>query len=185
MIKGKKVILRPLKQIDFPILYKWINDPEIMKFWYGRDKPKSKEWIKKHFTAILEGKDPSQCWIIEAGGRPIGYMYNTPEKDSDTGEFKGKVELDILIGEKDEWSKGYGSDALLAMVNYAFTIQQAERVWLTPRSSNPRAIHVYEKVGFKHEGVLHHFEKFEGKWIDCLMMSIIKGEFKGSRKNLP
>lgn len=44
--------------------------------------------------------------------------------------------------------------------------QGAERVFLTPRLINPRAIHVYEKVGFKREGVLRHFEKFEGQWIE-------------------
>lgn len=177
LIKGEKVVLRPLHQGDFQILYKWINDPEIMKLWYGRDKPRSKEWVEKHFTSILEEKDPSQCWTIEVEGKPIGYIYNTPEKDGDTGEFNGRIELDILIGEKDEWNKGYGTDALLAMVNHAFSVQKAERVWLTPRSSNPRAIHVYEKVGFKQEGILRHFEKFEGKWINCVMMSLLKDEF--------
>lgn len=118
MIKSGKVILRPLTKSDFLILHQWINDPEIMKFWYGRDKPRSAGWIRKHFASITSDKSESQCWIIEVTGKPIGYMYNTPETDSETGEFKGKVELDILIGEKDEWGKGYGSDALLAMVNY-------------------------------------------------------------------
>lgn len=178
MIKGEKVILRPIRQEDLPVLYKWINDPEIMGFWYGRDKPRSMEWIKKHFMMMTEGESPSECWIIEVGRKPIGYMYNTPSKDEDSGEFTGRVELDILIGEKTEWGKGYGTDAMKAMLDYTFNQQKAERVFIMPRISNARAIHVYEKVGFKKEGILRHFEKFEGKWIDSLMMSILRDEFK-------
>ena len=158
-------------------MYKWFNNPEVLEFWYGRDKPKTKAWIKKHFEPIIAGKKASQAWAIEAEGKLIGYMYNTPEKN-DEGEFTGRLELDILIGEKDKWEKGYGSDALRAMLTYAFDKQKAERVFLMPRTHNKRAIYVYEKVGFKKEGVLRHFEKFEGKWTDNIMMSILKGEFK-------
>lgn len=177
MIKGKKVTLRPIQRKDFPFFHKWFNDPEVLAFWYGQDKPRSTDWIKKHFEPIINGKRASKGWIIEVRGKPIGYMYNTLEKN-DEGEFTGRVEVDILIGEKNEWGKGYGTDALRAMIGYAFEKQKAERVFLMPRVDNKRAIHVYEKVGFKKEGIMRHFEKFEGRWIDSLMMSILKDEFK-------
>jgi RimJ/RimL family protein N-acetyltransferase len=91
------------------------------------------------------------------------------------------VELDIMIGDISQQGKGYGQDALKAMINYAFTQQKAERVFIMPRVTNKRAIHVYEKVGFKKEGVLRHYEKFEGLWIDSLMMAILRDEFKQLR----
>lgn len=182
MIKGKKVALRLAQRKDFPLLYKWINNPEIAKFWYGRDKSRSKEWVEKHFTPMVQGKGESQCWIIEVQKKPIGFIYNTPEKEDDGTRFSGRVELDIMIGEKGKWGKGYGTDALRTMINYAFTKQGAERVFIMARVSNVRAIHVYEKVGFKKEGILRHYEKFESKWIDCVMMSILRGEFKRQKK---
>lgn len=178
----KKVILRPVKKEDIPVFHKWVNDPEIMGFWYGRDKPKTLAWAKKHFLPIIKGESPSQCWTIEVEGKPIGFMYNTPSLDEDAGEFSGRVELDILVGDKREQGKGYGTDALRAMIVYAFNKQKAERVFIIPRLSNQRAIHVYEKVGFKKEGILHHFEKLEGKWIDSLMMAIIRDEFEQQKK---
>jgi len=178
MIKGKKVILRKLRKEDFPTLFRWFNDPEVLAFWYGKDRPRSMTWIKKHFEPIIAGKSASQAWAIEAKGRLIGYMYNTPSKDEDTGKFTGRVELDILIGEKDEWGKGCGPDALRTMIAYAFNKQKAERVFIMPWIHNKRAIHVYEKVGLKREGVLRHFEKLEGKWVDNLMMSILRKDFK-------
>lgn len=184
MIKGEKVILRQVREEDLPLLYQWINNPEIARLWYGRNKPRSKEWVKKHFAPIIDGKSESTCRIIELKGRPIGFMYNTPEKEDDGSGFSGRVELDIMIGEKSEWGRGYGTDALRAMIKYAFTKQKAERVFIMPRTTNARAIHVYEKVGFKKEGVLRHFEKFESKWIDCIMMSILKNEFKKQKNSL-
>lgn len=177
MIKGVKVILRPLGKADFPLLQKWLNDPQTIAFWYGRDKPRSMEWVKKHYLPSIEGKVIWRYWVIEVDGKTIGYICNTPEENDDH-EFSGRIELDILIGVKNEWGKGYGTDALRAMVNYAFNEQGAERVYIVPSTINPRAIHVYEKVGFKMEGILRHYEKFEGKWINGVMMAILKDEFK-------
>jgi RimJ/RimL family protein N-acetyltransferase len=176
MIKGKKVILRPVTEKDFTLLHKWINNPAVLGFWYGKDKLRSMKWVKDHFLSIIKNESNSSCWIIEVSGEPIGFMYNTICKDDD--KFTGRVELDILIGDDKKRGKGYGADALKAMIYYAFKVQKAQRVYLTPHIKNVRAIHVYEKVGFKKEGILRSFEKFEGKWIDCVMMSIIKGEFK-------
>lgn len=181
MIKGQLVKLRPVKQKDFLFLYKWINHPNAMPFWYGRDRPRSKAWIKKHFSPIIKGENPSSCWIIEVRGKPIGLIYNTTSKNDDN-EFTGQVELDILIGEVEKWSKGYGTDALKTMVQYCFAKQNAQRVWLTPNQSNQRAIHLYEKIGFKKEGILRRYEKFEGKWINSIMMSIIKPEWEKGLK---
>jgi RimJ/RimL family protein N-acetyltransferase len=177
MIKGKKVVLRKVKTGDLPLLHKWINYPSVKRFWHGRDKTRSKDWIERHFTPIISGKSDSSCWVIEVVNKPIGLMYNTPGK-SDGNEFNGRIELDILIGEVEEWGKGYGTDALQAMINFIFEKQRAERVFLTPYVSNDRAIHLYQKVGFQKEGILRHFEKFEGKFVDCIMMSIIKEDFK-------
>lgn len=177
LITANKVILRPLKKEDLNILYKWHNDQEVMQFWYGRDKPRSLKWIRKHFTPSIKGQTNSTYWIIEFDNKPVGYVCNTAEKN-DEGEFLGKVELDILIGDRSKWELGLGSDALKAMINYAFKTQLAERVFLVPKVTNKRAIHVYEKVGFKKEGILRHNEKFEGNWVDGVMMSILRDEYE-------
>jgi RimJ/RimL family protein N-acetyltransferase len=44
--------------------------------------------------------------------------------------------------------------------------------------NNPRAIRAYEKAGFVHEGRLRQAEFKDGKYIDILVMSILKDEFK-------
>jgi len=176
-IQGDKVKLRPIHKDDVEILHKWINAPEVAGFWYGRDKPRSLNWVRKHFEKIIKGKDKSECWMIELESRPIGFMYNTLASDEE-GNSKRRVELDIMIGEKKEWRKGFATDALRVMIKYAFEVQKAGRVFLTPLVRNKKAIDLYKKIGFKEEGVLRYFEEFEGKWEDFLMMSIIRPEYR-------
>lgn len=166
-----------MKKDDFDLLRKWHNDPEVMQFWYGRDKPRPLQWIRKHYTPAIQRRKDCAYWMIELEGKQIGYICNTAQKN-DEWECLGIVEIDILIGDKSKWEKGLGLDALKAMIGYAFNIQKAERVFLVPRVNNLRAIHVYKKAGFKKEGILRHYEKFEGKWIDGVMMSILRKEFK-------
>jgi ribosomal-protein-alanine N-acetyltransferase len=177
MIKGKRVALRMIQRRDFSLICKWLNDSEVLKFWGGRDKCRSMGWVEKLYQPMVEGKSWIKCWMIEVKNRPIGFIYNNPDTDEE-GSFSGGVGLDILIGEKSKWGEGYGVEALEAMLDHAFNEQNAERVFIIPRVANARALHVFEKVGFKKEGILRHFKKFEGKWSDYLMMSILKNEFK-------
>lgn len=181
VFKGEKVTLRSITTKDYPAIHSWINHPEVAKYWYGKDKPRTLAWFEQHIRSIANDTNPCQSWMIEVEGTPIGFMYNT-QYIHDDGEFTGRVELDILIGDTTRWGKGYGTDALVTLMQYVFSEQRAERIFLTPRIINKRAIHVYEKAGFKKEGVLRHFEKFEGEWVDCIMMSILSDEFKKKSK---
>lgn len=176
-IKGEKIILRPMEEEDLELVFQWINNPDIKEYWYGRDKPRTMEWVKKHFLPAIRKEKKYSYWIIELNGDPIGYADVVPGEDDDE-QFSGSIELDILIGDKRKWEQGYGSDALKSLQNYAFNTLGAERVFIVPRTINPRAIHVYEKVGFKKEGILRHNERFEGKWIDGVMMAIIRDQFR-------
>lgn len=144
MIKGKKVSLRPIKKTDFDLIIKWINHPKILPFWHGRSDIKTKEWVKQHYSKIIKEEDASLCFIIEFKNKPIGFMYNTPVVND--GIFSGAIELDILIGDHQLWNQGLGQDALKTMINFAFSKQNAERVFLIPREHNLRAIHVYQKI---------------------------------------
>ena len=73
----------------------------------------------------------------------------------------GSAELGIFIGEADEWGKGYGTDAVNAIVDFGFGELRLERIWLNVWTENDRARRAYEKAGFVHEGTLRH-DRYEG-----------------------
>ena len=83
----------------------------------------------------------------------------------------------IFIGEREHWGKGYGSDAMRLLLQYAFTELNLWRVSLGVFQYNPRAIRSYEKVGFCHEGRMRQYLNHEGKRWDILYMGIRRDEW--------
>ncbi len=162
---------------EVSLFHRWVNDPEIMPFWYGRDRPKSVDELLVDWKPYyFDGSAPrlGRCFAIEADGRPIGMIaYNA------INEYDRSVEVDIVIGETAYWDRGYGTDSIRAFLGYLFGEMGLHRVWLVPRVSNARAIRCYEKVGFVREGILRESDWLEGQWVDCVMMSALGHEFQG------
>lgn len=88
------------------------------------------------------------------------------------------AECIIDIGEKNMWGKGIGSSAMSLILEFAFGELNLHRVCLQVFSFNERAIKLYEKMGFSHEGRLRHALYRSGNWHDIVLMSILKSEYK-------
>jgi RimJ/RimL family protein N-acetyltransferase len=83
----------------------------------------------------------------------------------------------ICIGNRKDWGRGYGTDAMKAILRFAFTEINLNRVTLTVFEYNPRAIHSYEKAGFRHEGRARGVLLKDGKRWDMLYMGILRDEW--------
>jgi len=83
----------------------------------------------------------------------------------------------ILINRKEHFNKGYGSEALILSLNYGFGMLNLHRIELEVFLFNERAIHVYEKIGFKREGIRRDGWFFNNKYYDMIIMSILEEEF--------
>jgi RimJ/RimL family protein N-acetyltransferase len=83
----------------------------------------------------------------------------------------------IGIGERDFWSKGYGTDTMKVCLRYAFLELGLQRVSLGVFEYNPRAVRSYEKAGFKLEGRTRYDAHREGKRYDSLWMGILREEW--------
>ncbi|MED4174038.1 GNAT family protein, partial [Halalkalibacterium halodurans] len=94
-------------------------------------------------------------------------------------DYKNRnAECIIDIGEKTYWGKGYGFEALRLLLNYAFLEMNLHRVSLRVFSFNKKAIRLYEKLGFKHEGTSRQCLYRYGQWHDIVHMGILKDEYK-------
>ncbi len=83
----------------------------------------------------------------------------------------------IAIAEKENWSKGYGSEATKLMVQYAFKTLNLNRVQLHVSTENTRAVKTYQKIGFKIEGTLKQAMYFDGHYHDFYLMAILKDDY--------
>ncbi len=175
MIVGKRVTLRPFQPEDLPALRAWHDDPNVMQYWGNRHPLVAAHAFEAdiapsgRFTTF--GADGYFC-ICDESGRAIGRIeyegFHIPDRSA---------ELSILIGEKDAWSKGYGSEAMLLLLDWLFNDRGINRVWLEVYASNTRAQRAYEKVGFVREGTLRERWFMDGAWHDAHIYSILLREF--------
>ena len=174
MISGKKIRLRALEKSDLPKVWEWLNDEEGMWFWAEPSYTPSLAEVEQRLAGS-QGVASHSCkqFIIETQeGIPIGRIFYD---HLDTKHQR--TEVGIQIGEKEYWGKGYGTDAMIAFLNYLFNELRLHRVYLHLQSYNTRALKCYEKCGFIQEGVLRRHSFARGKYHDDLMMGILRDEF--------
>jgi RimJ/RimL family protein N-acetyltransferase len=112
----------------------------------------------------------------------------------DDNRLLGDINLDVInewgsrdsfvglgIADRNDWGKGYGTDAMKIILRFAFTELNLHRVTLTVFEYNPRAIRSYEKVGFCHEGRLRGALLRDGKRWDMLYMGILREDWTAGR----
>ena len=89
-----------------------------------------------------------------------------------------KASLGIMIGDKTCWDRGYGTDAILTILRFAFDEMNLHRVWLQVHDDNARAIACYKKCGFVEEGRLRHDRYRHGTYHDTIEMGILDHEYR-------
>ena len=119
-------------------------------------------------------KVDEEIYAIEVEGDHVG---NIGLHGIDRGNRKASI--GIVIGEKGRWSKGYGTDAMMTVLRYAFRDLHLHKVNLDVIDYNERAIHVYAKCGFVREGVRREELWKRGRFVDLVRMSMLEHEFRG------
>ena len=120
-----------------------------------------------------QGRDAYQFAIcLRDGGEPIGTigLHAVDQKH-------GSATMGIAIGEPDLWSKGYGTDALQALLDFGFGTLRLERIALDVYAYNERARRSYEKCGFVLEGTARKALFRDGKRHDVHQMGILRDEW--------
>jgi len=86
--------------------------------------------------------------------------------------------LGIAIGEKSSWNQGYGQEAMLLLLDYAFNLQNLHSVMLGVFAFNQRGVASYRKVGFREIGLRREARILGGKAYDVMLMDILAGDFR-------
>ena len=176
-LTGRRVYLRPFSRDDLQYIQKWSNDAELRKL-TGEVAPMSQAETEKWYKELLDDKD--RMWfviVLKSGNRVIGEagllrMFR-PWRSTD---------MTIIIGEKDAWGKGYGTDVGHLLLDYAFIRLGFHRVSIGVVGFNKRALRFWESLGFKKEGVERDEYYYDNEYSDGVMMSILEDEFKKAHK---
>jgi RimJ/RimL family protein N-acetyltransferase len=168
-IDGVHIYLRTLGEKDANQDYcSWLNDPEVNAY------------LETRSTTILELKDyimkknasPGCIFLgifTKEGGKHIGNIKLEP---IDFG--RKTATLGLLVGDKDYWGKGFGTEAVKLLVGWAFSNLGMEEVDLGVISENAAAIKVYGKAGFRVERVEKNAIRHDNKLYDRIVMAVKK-----------
>jgi ribosomal-protein-alanine N-acetyltransferase len=175
-IVGDRVVIRPIEKEDLTSLLSWCNDPEVM--YYANDDPaphKTLQELEEEFAKQKgEWSASMETFVIETrDGTLIGdimYRWYRPDIRS--------VYIGVLIGEKEYWGHGYGTEAIKLFLRYLFIEKQLHKVAVTVSDFNKRAIRVYEKCGFRKDGILRDNAIIDDEFVDHIVMSILEDEYK-------
>jgi len=171
-LTGEKISIRNLTRADIPLLVKWKNDPEIADLVRGGPINTTYETESRRYDKSLGEPDTARLIIETLSKKPIGFI-SLGEIDKDNQ----KAEVGMLIGEKEFWNQGYGSDALITLLRNLFFNQGLNRVGLEVFAYNLRAKKAYEKIGFKIEGIQRQGLFRNDRYYDIFLMGILKQEF--------
>jgi RimJ/RimL family protein N-acetyltransferase len=170
MYNGEKVGLRAYKVEDIPIATAFVNDKELKKFLvtnvpFPMSLWEEEAWIKSQssnkngeFNFAIEDLK-SKKYIGGCGIQTVNWLARV-------------AIVGIMIGDKEYWGKGYGTDAMKVLIKFIFEDMNINKIRLSTFSFNERAIRCYKKCGFKVEGVLKAEIFKEGKYYDEVIMSI-------------
>jgi RimJ/RimL family protein N-acetyltransferase len=174
MIEGKLVRLRAIEPEDAERAHRWINDREVTRTLMAR-YPYSlafeKEWADG--ASKENGFGETRFAIDTKDGVHIGVCGLHRGRPEDRN-----CELGIMIGEKDYWSQGYGTDTMLTAVRFAFDQMNMHKVTLGVFEFNDRAQAVYKKCGFVVEGRRREEYYQDGRYWDVIWMSVLDREFR-------
>jgi RimJ/RimL family protein N-acetyltransferase len=172
-LAGRLVRLRALEPEDEPSLHAWVNDPVVTEYLSLR-YPFSHRQESDYIASVSTGSESAQFGIVTLDeGRlvgDIGLHHGHPENRCAT--------LGIMIGDRSRWGMGYGTDAVRTVCRFGFEVMNLHRIELEVFLDNSRAIAVYERVGFQHEGRRREAAYKGGRYHDSLVMGLLRQEWR-------
>jgi diamine N-acetyltransferase len=176
MLKGRKVQLRPVKRSDIEYFLKWFNDLEVTQ--YLNTSLQMTEMAEEKWIENLGNQQNRAVFVIEAiegdSSKPIG---NTGLHNINAWDHNAT--FGITIGEKDYWSRGYGTEAARLIINYGFEVLNLYRINSGVISFNERSLRMHRSVGFKEEGRQRGNIYKNGKFHDIIILGMLREEWPG------
>jgi RimJ/RimL family protein N-acetyltransferase len=180
MIYGERVRLRAAEREDVKKFCVWVNDPDVTRY-LSLYLPMSAVDEENWFERMTKRDQNEKTLVIEVrDGDDWKMIGNCGVFGIDPVSRLG--ELGIMLGEKDEWNKGYGTETMSLLVRHCFDTLNFNRAYLQVYAGNLRAKRSYEKAGFVEEGILREAVYKNGSYDDVIIMSVLRSEWIARKK---
>lgn len=172
-IKGRKLTLRAIEEADLPVLHKWANDPDLQDVMGNIHFPSSMDFHKLWFEN-LKNDQLNQRLAIDApdvGLMGISSIVNIDWRNNHA--WHG-----VMLGDVNVRGKGYGVDAVMATMRYAFDEMHLERLDGSLIEYNQTSYSFYcEKLGWKEEGRRRNYYFHRGRYWDQIVVGVTRHDY--------
>jgi aminoglycoside 6'-N-acetyltransferase len=166
VLRGERVLLRPLAEEDVPALVELLGHPEVASWWGPHDA--------ERVRADLLHDEQTESLAVELDGELIGVVLIAEENEPDYRH----AGLDISI-RADLHGQGLGRESLRVAIDHLVEERGHHRFTIDPSAANERAIRCYSAVGFRPVGLMRNYERAEdGMWRDGLLMDLLAEELR-------
>jgi RimJ/RimL family protein N-acetyltransferase len=168
-----RVYLRAFEPDDYIKIHQWRQDKEISRNFGGLPLFSSSLNEQKWVESKIFDKESVSCAIcISESDSFIGCIFlNEIDLHNRTGH------MPVFMGDKDYWGKGYATEARILLLKYAFLDRGLNRIWAKVLEDNIGALKMLEKAGYKQEGMLRQSVFKEGRFMNEILLSVIKEDF--------
>lgn len=170
-LEGENIYLREVRESDVnENYYRWMNDPDVTRYLESRFYPNSLEELRCYVTE--RSKDSSDVFlaiILKNGNRHIGNI-----KLGTIDWIHRFADVALLVGEKDYWGKGYASETIQLITDYAFNTLNLHKLTAGCYDLNHGSAKAFQKAGFQIEGVRKHHYFYDGRYIDSVILGIVR-----------
>jgi RimJ/RimL family protein N-acetyltransferase len=176
-LAGKRVRLRPFEIEDRKLLFRWWNNPDSQGEFISSRLESFTEFEKSLDSTVI-GQHQSTILIIERldDNTSVGNIAFWPSREGDYG-----ITIGYALGEPEQRSKGFMTEAVGILVNYLFMSKNIERIAADADMENFGSQKVLEKNGFKREGILRKHGFVRGVWSDDIQYSLIREDWKAMK----
>ena len=174
MIRGEKIDLVAPSERFIESYHRWVNDCDVVDMMGFPDfhfpMEKERKWVESQQDMA---RDERSFTILTKGGKAIGNLgLMNIDRVSRSAIFG------IMIGEKDYWDRGFGTDAINTVLKVAFEEMGLRRISLIAIDTNERAIACYRKCGFVTEGRDREAKFHRGEYRDFVRMGLLRSEWE-------
>ena len=167
-IKTKRLVLEPFSEKHFsPEYVGWLNDPEVMRFSEQRHRKHTLESCKEYIDSFKGAVN--YIWVILVNDVGIGHIGNISVHVDTNNNI---ADISILIGKKQVWGQGFGSEAFIGICNYLVSKLKIRKVTAGTLSTNVAMFKVMQNAGMVEDGVRKRHYMCEGREVDIVHMAI-------------
>lgn len=171
LLVGQHVNLRILEEDDVGSDYvSWMSDRSVCRYLTTPANIHDEESLKQYVRSMnLSSRDHLFGVFDEAGARHVGNI-----KIGNVDAVKNSADIGLIIGAKNCWGKGYATDAISVITEFAFETLSLHRLWAGMIAENIGSLNAFQRAGYKEVERRKKHTPFEGRLVDSIIVERLR-----------